>query len=95
MSEKNIDINKIARLAQLKIPENEITNYQEKLSSVIEWFQMLEEVNTENIDIMISPFKEQLEMREDISKETNETDVLSNAKDNTVYNYFTVPKVLK
>lgn len=44
------EIIKIARLSRLQLTEEEITKYQEELSGVFDFFEMLEEVDTDGVE---------------------------------------------
>ena len=85
---------KIAKLTRLKIEDDEITELSSQLSSILDWVEQLNEVNTDNIEPLSNVSVSELPLRKD--KETNENksdDVLSNAPEK-LENYFVVPKVV-
>ena len=85
---------KIAKLTRLKIEDDEITELSTQLSSILDWVEQLNEVNTDNIEPLSNVSISELPLRKD--KETNENksdDVLSNAPEK-LENYFVVPKVV-
>ncbi len=85
---------KIAKLTRLKIEDDEITELSTQLSSILDWVEQLNEVNTDNIEPLSNVSVSELPLRKD--KETNENksdDVLSNAPEK-LENYFVVPKVV-
>ena len=85
---------KIAKLTRLKIDDDEITELSSQLSSILDWVEQLNEVNTDNIEPLSNVSVSELPLRKD--KETNENrseDILSNAPEK-LENYFVVPKVV-
>ena len=85
---------KIAKLTRLKIEDDEITELSSQLSSILDWVEQLNEVNTDNIEPLSNVSISELPLRKD--KETNENksdDILSNAPEK-LENYFVVPKVI-
>ena len=45
-----IDVKKVAKLANLKLSEEEEAKYSEQLSKILEYIDKLNEVNTENVE---------------------------------------------
>ena len=85
---------KIAKLTRLKIKDSEIDEFSSQLSSILEWVEQLNEVNTENIEPLSNVSISKLPLREDKeSKEDKSHDILSNAPEK-LENYFVVPKVV-
>ena len=85
---------KIAKLTRLKIKDSEIDEFTLQLSSILDWVEQLNEVNTNNIEPLSNISMTELPLRED--KENNEdksNDILSNAPEK-LENYFVVPKVV-
>ena len=85
---------KIAKLTRLKIEDDEITELSSQLSSILDWVEQLNEVNTDNIEPLSNVSVSELPLRKD--KEINENksdDILSNAPEK-LENYFVVPKVV-
>ena len=85
---------KIAKLTRVKIEDDEITELSSQLSSILDWVEQLNEVNTDNIEPLSNVSISELPLRKD--KETNENrseDILSNAPEK-LENYFVVPKVV-
>ena len=86
---------KIAKLTRIKIEENEIAELSSQLSSILDWVEQLNEVNTNNIEPLSNVSMAELPLRED--KESNEdksNDILSNAPEK-LENFFVVPKVVE
>ena len=85
---------KIAKLTRLKIKDNEIAELSAQLSSILDWVEQLNEVNTDNIDPLSNVSKVELPLRKDEKiDEDNSNEILSNAPEK-LENYFVVPKVV-
>jgi aspartyl-tRNA(Asn)/glutamyl-tRNA(Gln) amidotransferase subunit C len=86
---------KIAKLIRIKIKDNEIAELSDQLSSILNWVEKLNEVNTDNIEPLSNISMSELPQRKD--KENNKdysNEVLSNAPEK-LENYFVVPKVIE
>jgi aspartyl-tRNA(Asn)/glutamyl-tRNA(Gln) amidotransferase subunit C len=70
----------IARLARIALTEEEITRFSDQLSNLLEHFQVLQEVNTDNVPPTANPVDLRSVMREDIVVPSlPPEDVLANA----------------
>ena len=88
-------VRKIAKLARIKVPENEVPTLAEELSKIIEWIEQLNEVDTENVTPMTSVAEMVMPKRADKVTDGNYPDrVLSNAP-NPEGPFYTVPKVVE
>ena len=86
---------KIARLCKLKLDNNEIEELSLQLSSIIDWVEQLNEVDTENIEPLSNVSAENLPLRKDIETTDDiSKDVLSNSPEK-LENFFVVPKVVE
>ena len=86
---------KIAKLTRLKIKDNEIAELSAQLSSILDWVEQLNEVNTDNIEPLSNVSKVELPLRKDEKiDEDNSNEILSNAPEK-LENYFVVPKVVE
>lgn len=86
---------KIAKLSRVKINENEVDELSSQLSSILDWVEQLNEVDTENIEPLNNVNKSKLPLREDKENiENKSNDILSNAPDK-LEDYFVVPKVVE
>ena len=85
---------KIAKLTRIKLKDNEIKELSEQLSSILDWVEQLNEVNTDNVEPLNNISKSQLPLRKDQeNSKDNSQDILSNAPEK-LENYFVVPKVV-
>ena len=86
---------KIAKLCRVKIEEHEIEELSIQLSSILDWVEQLNEVNTDNVEPLSNVSMAELPLREDKeSTEDKSKEVLQNAPEK-LENYFVVPKVVE
>ena len=86
---------KIAKLCRVRINEHEIEELSLQLSSIIDWVEQLNEVNTENVEPLNNVSIAKLPLREDKEiSEDKSNEVLKNAPEK-LENYFVVPKVVE
>ena len=86
---------KIAKLSRIKLDDSEIEELSAELSSILDWVEQLNEVNTDKIEPLSNVSKSKLPLREDMqTNEDKSNDVLSNAPEK-LENYYVVPKVVE
>ena len=86
-------IHHIATLARLEISEEESTNYHAQLSAILDYFQSLQEIDTENVPPAAGGLDIQSVLRSDeIRPGLKLAEVLMNAA-NTEENQFQVPPI--
>ena len=86
---------RIARLARIRLTDDEKTHLAAELNGVLGWVDELQSVNTDGIEPMTSVVGARLRTRPDIvDHTTNRDDVLANAPEPMV-GFFTVPKVVE
>ena len=88
-------INKIAKLARIRLSEDEARDLLKDMNSILDWVEQLNEVNTENIEPLSNISSSILPKREDVSNDANSSDeILENAPDK-LEGFFAVPKVVE
>lgn len=88
-------VTKIARLARLKLTDQEIANMQTSLSQIFNWIEQLNEVDTAGVEPLFNVTLEQMPLREDIVTDGNYVKaVLANAPE-VAMDMFAVPKVVE
>ena len=86
---------KIARLARIRLTEEERTHLAAELSSVIGWVEQLQQVNTDGIEPLTSVVGARQRLRADVvDHSTDREDVLANAPE-PISGFFGVPKVVE
>lgn len=92
MDEKTVT--KIAKLARIRVREDERAHYAAELSTIFGWIEQLQEVNTDGVPIMTSVVESALPLRVDeISDGGYSEAVLKNAP-KSEHSCFVVPKVV-
>ena len=96
---------RIARLARLKVPDDELAPLAGELSGILAWIEQLNEVDTRNVEPMSSVSDVTLPMRADQVTDGGIAEkILANAPEGAVYieptdknagGFFTVPKVVE
>ena len=85
---------RVANLARISIPDEELENVAKELSNIIGFMEQLNEVNVDNVEPMTSVTPTVLKKRTDAVNDGNQqSKVLSNAPD-TREGFFAVPKVV-
>ena len=86
---------KIAKLCRIKVEEHEIEELSTQLSSILDWVEQLNEVNTDNVEPLSNVSAAKLPLRKDKEdSEDKSKDILTNAPEK-LENYFVVPKVVE
>jgi aspartyl-tRNA(Asn)/glutamyl-tRNA(Gln) amidotransferase subunit C len=86
---------RIARLARIAVPEDELEPLAGELSHILEWIEQLNEVDTEGVAPMTSVAAMRLAWREDRVTDGGRTEaILANAPERQD-GYFVVPKVIE
>ena len=96
---------RIARLARLKVPDEELEPLAGELSGILAWIEQLNEVDTQDVAPLASVSDVTLPMRQDKVTDGDIAEkVLANAPGGAVYidpddrnagGFFTVPKVVE
>ena len=95
MSLDEATVARIARLARIAIPEEELAPLAIELSHILEWIEQLNEVDTEGVAPMVSVAAMKLAWREDrVTDGGRPEDILGNAPERQD-GYFVVPKVVE
>ena len=86
---------KIAELARIHIPENQIDLYTKKFEAVLNYVELLNELNTENIEPMSHAMSATCFLREDqVIDSKIATEINKNAPD-LDGNFYQVPRVIE
>ena len=88
-------INKIAKLARIKLSDDEAKDLLKDMNSILDWVEQLNEVNTDSIEPLAKISSSILPQRKEESKDINTSDeILQNSPDK-LEGYFAVPKVVE
>ncbi|MBU0724168.1 MAG: Asp-tRNA(Asn)/Glu-tRNA(Gln) amidotransferase subunit GatC [Alphaproteobacteria bacterium] len=95
MSMDKATVANIARLARLKLSDDELDLYARELSGIFGWIEQLQAVDTGDAEPMSSVVERLLPEREDVVTDGGiQEDVLANAPD-AAHGYYVVPKVVE
>ena len=94
MSINNEDVEKIAHLARLAIKPEQLQEYTQNLSNILDLVEQMNQVNTDGIEPMAHPRDTQLRLRPDSVTEKNRRDEFIELAPASENGLFLVPKVL-
>ncbi len=95
MSLSKEQVAKIARLARIKVSEDDKAHFASEISGILKWVEQLSAVNTDNAQQMTSVASMQLPWRKDVVTDGNQQEaVVANAPASD-YGCFMVPKVIE
>ena len=88
-------VKRVAFLSRLKIDDAKIEATEKEFNKILSWIEELNEVNTDNVEPLISVNDTTLRLRDDEITDGNYQEaVLKNAPDKES-DYFAVPKVVE
>ena len=87
-------VHTIARLARLKIEDNEVEKYASELSNILDLVAQMEAVDTRGVEPMTHPFDATLRLREDVANETNQREKFQQIAPSAEKGLYLVPKVI-
>jgi aspartyl-tRNA(Asn)/glutamyl-tRNA(Gln) amidotransferase subunit C len=87
------EVEKIAHLARLHLPENEVEEYQDSLSKVLVWMESLNAVDTDQVEPLRHISRIENNLREDKSFISLDKSKALSLGPDTNEDYFKVPQV--
>ena len=95
MSVDTATVKRVAKLARIAVPEDELPKLAENLSGILDFMEQLNEVDVEGVEPMTSVTPMRLPRREDVVTDGDQQQkVLANAPD-AREGFFAVPKVVE
>ena len=88
-------VRRIARLARIKITDDEAHGLQKELSGILDWVQQLDEVDTASVEPMTRVVPIELTKREDVVTAGEIADQIVQNAPMTEDHFFVVPKVVE
>lgn len=92
------EVLKIARLARIELGEKEVGKFQKDLSSILDYFELLKEVNTDKVDPTSHPSKSHFKqnvIREDMAVSDNVANELVKQAPDKKERYIKVKSIFK
>ncbi|TCD06235.1 Asp-tRNA(Asn)/Glu-tRNA(Gln) amidotransferase subunit GatC [Erythrobacteraceae bacterium CFH 75059] len=100
MSVTSEEVARVARLARVRMSEDELARLAPELSKILDWVEQLSRVDTSAVEPMTAVIPNRLRLREDVVDADPDTgggrrdDVLANAPA-AEHGFFGVPKVIE
>lgn len=88
-------VRRIARLARIKITDDEAKSLEGELSGILNWVEQLDEVDTTSVEPLTTVVEQELKMREDKVTDGEIADVVTSNAPAEDDHYFVVPKVVE
>ena len=89
-----MDIENVAKLARLKLSEEEKAQFKSQMSSILEYFEELNDVNTEGVIPLVTPTEIVNPPREDKPEQWSEAENALSVAPQVKGNLFQVPPVV-
>tara|TARA_B100001250_G_C19722670_1_gene754559 strand:+ start:247 stop:552 length:306 start_codon:yes stop_codon:yes gene_type:complete len=89
------EVKKIAKLAKLKLTDDEITLYSSQMSQIINYISQLNEVDTSNIDPLSNVIDNNNVIREDKIKESLDKSISLKNAPQSDGEFILVPKIIR
>jgi aspartyl-tRNA(Asn)/glutamyl-tRNA(Gln) amidotransferase subunit C len=95
MSVDQATVRRVAKLARIKVKEENVERLAGELNSILHWIEQLNEVNVEGVEPLTSVVTAKMKKRKDIVTDGNKpASIVANAPA-TEDDYFLVPKVIE
>ena len=88
-------VRKVARLARIAVPEEQLEPMAQEISGILQWIEQLAEVDTDGVEPMTSAVAMTLPLREDVVTDGDVVDKVVLNAPRTADGFFIVPKVVE
>jgi len=88
-------VRRIARLARIKVPEDQLAPLGAELNNILGWVEQLGEVDTDGVRPMTSVADVRLKMREDVVDAGEDPDAVLENGPEVDEGFYVVPKVIE
>lgn len=95
MSVDQNTVRRIARLARIRVGEEELPRLESELNAILKWIEMLGEVNTDNVEPLTSVVAMKMKMRDDVVTDGAIPALVTANSPQSDDNFFMVPKVVE
>ena len=95
MSISEAEVRKVAHLARLAMPDENIAAYTQNLSNILDLVEQMSAVDTDGVTPMAHPLDMTQRLREDVVTETNQRDYYQGIAPETEDGLYLVPKVIE
>ncbi len=95
MSVDQTTVRRIAKLARIKVSDEAVPALEGELNAILDWIEMLNEVDTDNVQPMTAVVETEMKKRDDVvNKGGIPGDIMANAPASEDH-FFMVPKVVE
>ena len=95
MSVDKDTVRRIAKLARLAIPETRLEPMAGELNGILQWVEMLDEIDVAGVSAMTSVVAQKLRWRDDEVSDGDQADALLKNAPEGENHFFVVPKVVE
>jgi len=88
-------VRRIARLARIKITDQETVSLKGELSGILGWVEQLDEVNTDDVEPMTRVVPIEARLRDDVVTDGQKADDVTANAPLSEENFYVVPKVVE
>jgi aspartyl-tRNA(Asn)/glutamyl-tRNA(Gln) amidotransferase subunit C len=95
MSVDQATVRRIARLARIKVADEDVPKLAGELNSILHWIEQLNEVDVTNVEPMTSVVAMEMKMRADVESDGHDPQAVVKNAPACEDNFFMVPKVVE
>jgi aspartyl-tRNA(Asn)/glutamyl-tRNA(Gln) amidotransferase subunit C len=95
MSVDQNTVRRIARLARLKVSEEDVPRLEGELNAILKWIELLNEVDVSNVEPLTSVVAMRMKMRDDVVTDGGIPQQITANAPAADDGFFTVPKVVE
>ncbi|MEK9860853.1 MAG: Asp-tRNA(Asn)/Glu-tRNA(Gln) amidotransferase subunit GatC [Alphaproteobacteria bacterium] len=95
MSVDKTTVSRVARLARINIDDDRLEPMAQELSSIMNWIEQLNEVDTDAVEPLASVTGHALPMRDDVVTDGEMADQIVQNAPESMSGFFVVPKVVE
>ncbi len=88
-------VQRIARLARIKVTDEESKGLEKELSGILDWVKQLDEVNTDGVEPMTRVVAQDMKKRADVVTDGEIADAVTANAPMSEDNFFVVPSVME
>lgn len=88
-------VKRVAFLSHLKIEDDKVDATEQEFNKILNWVEQLKEVNTDNVEPLVSVNDSSIICRQDEVTEGNQSQAVLKNAPLKEYGYFVVPKVVE
>tara|TARA_Y100001970_G_scaffold283788_1_gene399784 strand:+ start:243 stop:554 length:312 start_codon:yes stop_codon:yes gene_type:complete len=89
------EVEKIASLSRLSLSKKELTSHTEDMNNILDYMDLLNEVDTENVDELVNVHDMKSSLREDIFEDSLSKESVIENSPKSSKDYIEVPLVVK